>query len=241
MYFDREVWTEVGDPEVPRTPTLVPDQHTPPGQLKVQLEPVEARGGPITAYQVIVLDASLHRSFRPTKFINYNAAEEAGLPYWVAAQLRPDQLGKTFLIGDNKLYGGFWNHKLPLGKKWRVGLAVVSMLNGKTKRSYSGDHSFAMDRKVASETKLGGQLAENGEGSPSSVVVGLTVATVLAAVLLLGAVAVFVYLRHSLGTRFRRRGDTQELTAQMPAQPIDLESSGGYLGDGGSTFNSYRT
>lgn len=39
-------------------------------------------------------------------------------------------------------------------------------------------------------------------------------------------------------SRFRRRGDTQELTAQLPAaQPIDLESSGGYLGDGGCTFS----
>ena len=38
-------------------------------------------------------------------------------------------------------------------------------------------------------------------------------------------------------SRFRRRGDTQELTAQLPAaQPIDLESSGGYLGDGGCSF-----
>ena len=33
--------------------------------------------------------------------------------------------------------------------------------------------------------------------------------------------------------RFRRRGDTQELTAQLPTQPVDLESSGGYIGDGG--------
>ena len=202
VYSAREVWTDVGDPEVPRTPTLVPDQQTPPGQLTVKLAPVEARGGPITAYQLIVLDASLHRSFQPTKFINYNAAAEAGLPYWVAAQLRPDQLEKTFLVGDNKLYGGFWNHKLPLGKKWRVGLAVISKLNGKTKRSYSGDQSFAMDRTAVSKTDPSGGLTENAEDNPSSVVVGLTVATVLAAVLLLGAVAVFVYLRHSLGTRY---------------------------------------
>ena len=38
-------------------------------------------------------------------------------------------------------------------------------------------------------------------------------------------------------SRFRRRGDTQELTAQLPAaQPIDLESSGDYLGDGWFIF-----
>ena len=169
--------------------------------MLVKLEPVEARGGPITAYQVIVIDASLHRSFQPTKFINYNAAEEAGLPYWVAAQLRPEQLERTFLVGDNKLYGGFWNHKLPSGKKWKVGLAVVSKLNGKTKRSYSGDQNVAADRTLLIGEQQGSELSENSEGSPSSVVVGLTVATVLAAVLLLGAVAVFVYLRHSLGTR----------------------------------------
>merc|ERR1719362_2542341 len=96
-----------------------------------------------------------------------------------------------------------------------------------------------MDRTAVSEKEL---AAENAEGSPSSVVVGLTVATVLAAVLLLGAVAIFVYLRHSLGTRFTRRGDTQELTAQLPtAQPIDLESSGGYLGDGSYTNEVMRT
>jgi len=239
--ISKEVWTEVGEPEVPRTPTLVQGQQTPPGQMLVKLEPVEARGGPITAYQVIVLDASLHRSFQPTKFINYNAAEEAGLPYWVAAQLRPEQLERTFLVGDNKLYGGFWNHKLPSGKKWKVGLAVVSKLNGKTKRSYSGDQNVAADRTLLIEEQQGNELSENSEGSPSSVVVGLTVATVLAAVLLLGAVAVFVYLRHSLGTRFRRRGDTQELTAQLPTQPIDLESSGGYIGDGSYTNEVMRT
>jgi len=221
----RLLWTEVGEPEAAATPEVLPGSR--PGQLRVRLQEVAARGGPVTAYQVIVLDASLHRSFVPDQFVNYNKAKELGLQYWVAAQLRPNQLGE-FLVGNGRLYGGFWNHELPhgSGQEWRVGLAVISTLDGTTKRSYSGNH---MEERVG----VVREEEETGSGSPSSLVIGLTVATVVAALVLVAALAVFIYLRRSLGTRFRRRGDTQELTAQ-PSAAIDLGTGADYLGDGRS-------
>jgi hypothetical protein len=155
---------------------------------------VEARAGPVTAYQVIVLPDNLPRGFTPATFVNFNAAQEEGLPYWVAAQLGPNKLGE-FTVGDGRLYGGFWNHRLPPGRDWRVGLAVLSTLHGVTKRSYSG--GGAEERRAAE-----GRPAEEAAAGPSTLVLGLTVAIVVAALVLMAALAVFIYLRHSLGTRW---------------------------------------
>ena len=55
-------------------------------------------------------------------------------------------------------------------------------------------------------------------------VVGLSIAIVLASALLVAAIFVFVYLRNSFRARLRRRGDTQELTVHTPS--IDLQENG---------------
>lgn len=48
----RLLWTEVGPPAVPPHPKLLPSPQPTPGRLRVRLEGVEERGGPVTAYQV---------------------------------------------------------------------------------------------------------------------------------------------------------------------------------------------
>jgi hypothetical protein len=49
------LWTEVGTPRTPDTPTLVPHHAggTRDGTIRVLLHPVESLEGPITAYQVL--------------------------------------------------------------------------------------------------------------------------------------------------------------------------------------------
>ena len=130
-------------------------------------------------------------------------------------------------------------------------MAVVSTLHGTTKRSFakvthdqhasdnmavlkvldydseSDDHD---DTNHVSD-KFGNEAASDQGTSP--LVLGLTVAIISAAVILIGAILVFVYLRHSLGARLRRRRpDTQELTSHTQSTPsIDLGETG-YIDNG---------
>ena len=182
---------------------------------------------------MVVLDASLHRSFEPSSLLNYNSAVEAGHPYWVAAKLTPKQLG-DFLVGDGRQWGGFWNHELPhdKGQRWKVELVVVSTLNGQTKSSYSGSREQEGVAVLEKE-------AEQEETNSSPLVIGLSVAIVIGLLVLVAAIGVFVYLRQSLGTKWRRRrADTQELTPQPPATQSE---EGGFLGDGSYTNEVMRT
>lgn len=253
------LWTEVGQPQNPQPPQLL----TKEGSLRVKLFPTEEHGGPITSYQVIVIDETNPTPFTSETLYDYNKAKRNGITYWIAAQLSPEFLdsNQNFPIGDGRLYSGYLNYgPLQSSHDFHVSMAVVSTLHGTTKRSFakvSHDQHANENIKVLqflnhdSESedyhdsinhvsdRLNNEAVEEQGTSP--LVLGLTVAIIVAAIVLIGAILVFVYLRHSLGARLRRRRtDTQELTSQSQSTPsIDLGETG-YI-DNGHVNEAMRT
>jgi len=250
------LWTEVGQPTAPPSPKIFSKDQ----QLRVKLFPVEEHGGPISSYQVIVIDETTPTPFSSETLYDHRKAEEKGMTYWIAAELSPHFLdsNKYFTIGDGKLYGDYLNYgPLQTSHDYHVSVAVVSSLNGTTKRSFAkvSHEQHASENMVLqflnhdSESEdyhdgIQGHTdgVNDDRGSSSPLVLGLTVAIIVAALILVGALLVFVYLRHSMGARLRRRPDTQELTAHS-TQSVDLEDTGyidnGYVNDAMRSAEEY--
>ena len=55
--------------------------------MTVELTGVEPAGGPISAYQVVVIDESSPVIFKPELLADFDAADAAGTPYYVAAEI----------------------------------------------------------------------------------------------------------------------------------------------------------
>ena len=131
-------WTQVGQPSRPKTPTLIRHhQTTSDGTIHAKLYPVEELYGPITAYWVLVLDETTPTPFNNQTLYGYEKARREGLSYWITAQLEPSFLNTQmeFVIGDNKMYGGFRNYGPLLENDYHVSLGAISKLNGVTKIS----------------------------------------------------------------------------------------------------------
>ena len=136
----KQVWTEVGTPKVPDTPTLVRhNMQTQDGTIHAKLYPVGEYFGPITAYWVITLDETFPTPFNNQTLYNYEKAQSDGLSYWITAELDPSYLNvqKEFIIGDNRMYGGYRNHGPLLDHDYHISLAAISKLNGVTKVSFA--------------------------------------------------------------------------------------------------------
>ena len=251
------LWTEIGKPNSPEPPKLLKKDQG----LQVKLYPSQEHGGPITAYQVIVIDETNPTPFSSETLYSHDRAEQEGLTYWIAAELSPNYLesNRIFSIGDGRSYGAYQNYgPLSTNHDYHVSLAVVSTLHGVTKRSFAKvSHQQHKDKNRVvqflnhdSESEdykdynhfietFDGDKSEGDATSP--LVIGLTVAIIITALILIGSVALFVYLRHSMGARLRRRrANNQELTSQAHLTPsIDLDNSG-YL-DNGYVNETMRT
>jgi len=234
-------WTEIGTPKEPQTPQFI--ENNDEGTLRVKLFPVGAFYGPITSYLVIVIDETNPVPFNKETLYNFEKAQKEGVHYWIAAELTPDYMEthSEFVVGDRRLYGDYRNEgPLIKNRDYHVTLAAVSTLNGVTKRSFAEvSHEqhlkenlvvfdFHLNTNInhptVTGTKQHGYSDVPQPASDQSLVVGLSIAIVLASALLVAAIFVFVYLRNSFRARLRRRGDTQELTVHTPS--IDLQENG---------------
>jgi len=185
--------------------------------------------------------------FSKETLYNYEKAQKEGIRYWITAELTPDYLEapREFVVGDRRIYGRYRNQgPLEKNKDYHVTLAAVSSLNGVTKISIApvshDQHlkenlvvfDFHLNTNIKShrhptvtgEAQNYGPVPVTKPESDQSLVVGLSVAIVMASGLLIAAIFVFIFLRRSFRARLRRRGDTQELTVQSPS--IDLQENG---------------
>jgi hypothetical protein len=67
--------------------------------LKVELTGVQPTVGPISAYQIVVIDESSPVIFKPELLGDYEKAESEGTPYYVAAEI-PGVVSVCFLLVD---------------------------------------------------------------------------------------------------------------------------------------------
>ncbi|XP_063079843.1 receptor-type tyrosine-protein phosphatase kappa [Engraulis encrasicolus] len=110
--------------------------------ITVLLKPAQAKGAPISAYQIVVEEMNPHRSRREANPsdcyqvpVSYQSASSGGLPYYFAAELPPTKLLEPmgFTVGDNKTYRGFWNPPLAPRKNYHIYFQAVSSVDKETK------------------------------------------------------------------------------------------------------------
>ncbi|KAI3364161.1 hypothetical protein L3Q82_010978, partial [Scortum barcoo] len=119
--------------------------------ITVLLKPAQAKGAPISAYQIVVEEVNPQRTRRQASSdcyevpVSYHSASSGGSPYYYAAQLSPSNLPEPlpFTVGDNKTYqaslfisaaySGFWNPPLAPRKNYNIYLQAVSSTEKETK------------------------------------------------------------------------------------------------------------
>ncbi|XP_034555399.1 receptor-type tyrosine-protein phosphatase kappa isoform X3 [Notolabrus celidotus] len=109
--------------------------------ITVLLKPAQAKGAPISAYQIVVEEVNPQRTRRQASSdcyevpVTYHSASSGGSPYYYAAQLSPSNLPEPlpFTVGDNKTYQGFWNPPLAPRKNYNIYLQAVSSTERETK------------------------------------------------------------------------------------------------------------
>ncbi|KAB5517058.1 hypothetical protein PHYPO_G00185100 [Pangasianodon hypophthalmus] len=110
--------------------------------ITVLLKPAQAKGAPISAYQIVVEELNPHRSRRDAGTlecfqvpVSYQTASSSGSPYYFAAELPPGNLPEPspFTVGDNKTYRGYWNAPLAPRKNYNIYFQAVSSVEKETK------------------------------------------------------------------------------------------------------------
>ncbi|KAJ8270755.1 hypothetical protein GJAV_G00118870 [Gymnothorax javanicus] len=110
--------------------------------ITVLLKPAQAKGAPISSYQIVVEEVNPHRSRREVGSgdcyqvpLSYQSATSGGSPYYFAAELPPASLPEPspFTVGDNKTYHGYWNPPLAPRKNYNIHFQAVSSVDKETK------------------------------------------------------------------------------------------------------------
>ncbi|XP_049953993.1 putative inactive tyrosine-protein kinase Wsck [Schistocerca serialis cubense] len=207
-------YTQIGEPNEPDVPEII-SRHN--GRMNVRLSPAFSENGPISAYRIIVLEGK-NFAFDENLLKSYEEAQKDGSPYYIAAELKPEEFRSEFTVGDNKTYGGYYNPPIPELVDTHVSLGVLSTVNDTTRASYARvtheQHNGILILNVE------GSVA--GDDSPSGLVMALSVAIGVFGFLLILSTAAYFVLRQRLGRR-RRAPDHQELSLQGPI--IEVESN----------------
>ncbi|XP_032877125.1 receptor-type tyrosine-protein phosphatase kappa isoform X5 [Amblyraja radiata] len=110
--------------------------------ITVMLRPAQAKGAPISSYQVVVEQVNSHRSKREAGMaecfqipVTYQTSAARGSPYYYAADFPPSGIAEQtpFTVGDNKTYNGFWNPPLDPRKGYHIHFQAVSSVEKETK------------------------------------------------------------------------------------------------------------
>lgn len=219
--ISREMWTKVGKPETPSMPQVISRVGS---TMTVQLEPVVATNGPITAYQVVVKDETVSSELQPEFLDDYYTASRNSIPYYIAAQLSKDQFVTVFKVGDGKRYGKYYNAPLQAGIDYHILLGVVSTINttqtaysihGHEQHESSDLHIFSGSEGDSSATSI--QLAQNRK-----VILALSIAIGIFGFLLVASIVVYIAMR-VIVKKNRRSLENQELAvnAQQPHQDLE--------------------
>ncbi|XP_057208087.1 receptor-type tyrosine-protein phosphatase kappa isoform X18 [Triplophysa rosa] len=112
--------------------------------ITVLLKPAQAKGAPISAYQIVVKEINPRRARREAggsssecyrEPVSYQNAVSGGLPYYFAAELPPRNVLEPlpFTVGDNKTYHGYWNAPLAPRKNYNIYFQAVSSVEKESK------------------------------------------------------------------------------------------------------------
>ncbi|XP_012215238.1 putative inactive tyrosine-protein kinase Wsck [Linepithema humile] len=204
-------WTSIGPPEKPVVPKILERKDN---SIIVALTKGRSENGPITAYQVVVVQAgTIPPTDSDVEYADYKSAVNQGLSYYVTAQFDPSDFNiyKEFTVGDGKIIGSY--HNAPLKDYFtsaQIGLVVISRVKLEIQRSYS-DLANAFKYK---ETGASNRM--------DSTILVLCIAITLLSILLAVSILVYFVLRRR-HERFnmRKLPEQQELTLQGPVHEVD--------------------
>jgi hypothetical protein len=204
-------WTSIGPPDKPITPKVL--EHS-DSTITVMLTDGHSEYGPISTYQVIVVQANTIPPFGPTvEYLSYDNALKNGLSYYITAQFDPSDFHryKRFTVGDGKQIGGYYN--APLKDHFisaQIGLVVISRVQTEVQHSYS---DLANNALVNEET-----TSKRMDSTALILCIAITILSILLAV---SVMLYFVLRRQHERFNMRKLPEQQELTLQGPVYEVD--------------------
>ncbi|KAK9890895.1 hypothetical protein WA026_012237 [Henosepilachna vigintioctopunctata] len=182
-------------------------------KMTVKIHPVINNNGPISYYQLVVLDKIA--IFQSEFLKDYKQALSDGLNFYITAELKPDDLKTDFIVGDGKFYGNYFNAPLLSSLEYNLIVGIVSSYKNQTKVAFS--NSSLTNRAPLVQNYKGGS-------DTSTVTILLILGIIILSILLIGGVVVFFILRKRVIHRHgHNRLNEQELTVHGPM--ITIENS----------------
>uniref|UniRef100_H3CDW1 protein-tyrosine-phosphatase n=1 Tax=Tetraodon nigroviridis TaxID=99883 RepID=H3CDW1_TETNG len=157
--------------------------------ITVLLRPALARGAPVSAYQVVVVEEDGSRQVRRREvgsgdcFPASPAAAGRGAPHYYTAELAPSSLPEAtpFTVGDNHTYNGYWNSPLDPTRSYLIYFQATSNFKGETRIN-----CIRIARKAAcKDAKRALEVSQHAEDM--GLILAACVGAPLVLVLLLGA------------------------------------------------------
>ncbi|XP_059047660.1 putative inactive tyrosine-protein kinase Wsck [Achroia grisella] len=204
------VTTVIGTPDPSPPDVDVKERHG--DRMLVHIPEAKNNNGPVSMYRIVVSVELYQQGFLIENLSNYSYAHEQGLPYYITAELDPNDIKQDFVIGDRSTYNGFYNAPLPLTNDIDVSLGVVSIKGHIRKVRYAD-----------STKKIILNINEPEEISPMVVALGAAIA--IGVVLLLIGVGLLIILRKKIQLARMQRG-SQSLPLSLSEPCIEIENSG---------------
>jgi len=203
-------WTLIGPPDKPAMPEILEQGDS---TITVKLTEGHSEYGPISAYQVVVVQSDLIPPI-DAEYLSYDKASQQGLNYYVTAQFNPSDFHKykKFIVGDGKMIGGYYN--APLKDQYvsaQIGLAIISQAATDIQRSYSD-----LANNVFSHNY--GTTATTMDSTALVLCIAITLLSILLAILIL---VYFVLRRRHERFHMQKLPEQQELTLQGPVYEVD--------------------
>ncbi|XP_072929608.1 putative inactive tyrosine-protein kinase Wsck [Epargyreus clarus] len=181
-------------------------------KMGVHIPEAKNVNGPVSMYRIVVSIELYQQGFIVENLGNFTYAQEQEFPYYITAELDPDDIKNDFIIGDGTTYNGFYNAPLPLTNDIEVSLGVVSEKNNVRKIRYA-----------ESAKKIILNINEPEVVSPLVVALGAGIA--IGVVLLLIGVGALIVLRKRIQlTRLQRGSQSMPLSLSEPC--MEIENSG---------------
>nr|XP_011451000.2 receptor-type tyrosine-protein phosphatase kappa isoform X5 [Crassostrea gigas] len=215
------VWTKSIDPIQPPAPVILERSTT---TITVSLQPLEDEN--ISFYRIIVEETSSAKSYRISKRgiedairdvrMDYKGAKERDVRVYIAAQLPRDHPYRTFVVGDNKTYEGYYNAPLEPRRDYSIWYGAYTISDGMEKKSFS----LALSEEARRVTT-----------APENNHVPVIVAVIVVFILLILVFALFLFLwrkRHIASEREKAEmpnfGPTiiPEPDTSTPSTPVEL-------------------
>ncbi|XP_065572106.1 putative inactive tyrosine-protein kinase Wsck [Artemia franciscana] len=123
--------TDIHSLKPPLPPAIIGSS---PGEIVLRLN--EISDPAVSSYQLIVANDNV-KDIDENKLFAKLEAESEKVPYYVTAAILPSNFTEEFIVGDGKIYGGFFNSPLADDRGYLFSLAAVVSIDGISKHFFS--------------------------------------------------------------------------------------------------------